>query len=76
MRHTYGVFYFFKRDAATATCELRPSASGAGFDLIIMEAGKPVVTEHYDLSADAHKRWLEVQQRFRHEGWWGPSSTT
>jgi hypothetical protein len=68
------VFYFFRREAATATCELRPSASGSGYDLIIMEAGKPVVTEHYDLSADAHKRLLEVQQRFKGEGWWGPAS--
>lgn len=72
--HTNCVFYFFKREDATATCELRPSASGSGYDLVIMETGKPVVTEQYEFAADAHKRWLEVQQRFKTEGWWGPTS--
>jgi hypothetical protein len=68
------VFYFFRRDAVTATCELRPSASGSGYDLMIMEAGKPIVTEHFDLPGDAHKRWPEVQRRFKGEGWWVPTS--
>jgi hypothetical protein len=47
LRHTYhGVFYFFKREGHTVTCELRPGASGSGYDIIIVEPGQPVVTEH------------------------------
>jgi hypothetical protein len=69
------VFYFFRRDADTVTCELRPGASGSGYDIIIMEPGQPVVTEHYHSSADVHKRWQALQERFKGEGWWGPTAT-
>jgi hypothetical protein len=67
------VFYFFRRESATVTCEMRPSATGAGFDIVIVEPGKPVVTEHFVRSEDVHKRWQELQERFKGEGWWGPT---
>jgi len=69
------VFYFFKRDADTVTCELRPGASGSGYDIVIMEPDKLVVTEHYESSGDVHKRWQALQERFKGEGWWGPTAT-
>lgn len=69
-----GVFYFFKREAETVTCELRAGASGSGYDIIIMEPDGPVVTEHYDSPTEVHKRWREVQERFKGEGWWGARS--
>ena len=69
------VFYFFKRERDAVTCELRPGASGAGYDIVIIEPRKPVVTEHYATSAEVHRRWLQLQERFKSEGWWGPGAT-
>ena len=69
------MFYFFKRERDTVTCEMRPGASGSGYDIVIMEPGKDVVSEHYATSAEVHKRWLQLQERFKAEGWWGPAAT-
>lgn len=67
------MFYFFTRENATVTCDMRPSARGSGFDIVIMAPGQPVVIEHFVKSEDVHKRWTELQERFKGEGWWGPS---
>ena len=64
-------FYFFRRENATVTCEMRPSGTGTGF-YIIMQPGQPVTTEHFENTEDVHKRWRELQERFKAEGWWGP----
>lgn len=69
------VFYFFKREGATVTCEMRPSARGTGFDIILMQPGQPVVIEHFTTSDAVHKRWQQLQERFKGEGWWGPAGT-
>lgn len=52
---------------------MRPSATGSGVDIVIVEPGKPVVTEHFTMTEDVHKRWQELQERFKSEGWWGPT---
>ena len=36
-------------------------------------ARSAVVIEHFVKSEDVHKRWTELQERFKGEGWWGPS---
>ncbi len=54
---------------------MRPSGRGEGYDIIIMKPGQPVVTEHLPSSADIHKRWCELQEGFKSEGWWGPTAT-
>jgi hypothetical protein len=69
------VFYFFQRERDTVTCEMRPAVSGSGYDIIIMKPGAPVVTEHHETMQAMHARWLELQEQFRGEGWWGPSAT-
>jgi hypothetical protein len=69
------VFYFFQRERETVTCEMRPARSGDGYDLIIMRPGAEVVTEHHATMPDMHKRWRELQESFRSEGWWGPAAT-
>src|SRR5688500_12642687 len=66
------VFYFFKKGADTVTCEVRTSASGPGYDIIIIEPGGEVRTETHPTSEAVHKRWLEILERFQREGWWGP----
>ena len=67
------MFYFFRRERATVTCEMRPSATGSGFDIVIVEPGRPVVIEHFTTSEDVHRRWQVLQERFKTEGWWGPT---
>ena len=67
------MFYFFRSERATVTCEMRPSATGSGFDIVIVEPGRPVVIEHFTTSEDVHRRWQVLQERFKTEGWWGPT---
>jgi hypothetical protein len=67
------VFYFFRRESATVTCEMRPSPTGSGFDIVIVEPGKAVATERFTTAEDVHRRWQELQERFKGEGWWGPT---
>lgn len=69
------MFYFFRRERSTVTCEMRPSARGTGFDIIIMQPGQPVVAEYFENSEAVHRRWRELQERFKGEGWWGPTAT-
>lgn len=66
------MFYFFKKGSDTITCEVRTSSTGPGFDIIIIEAGGAVRTETHPTSEAVHKRWLELQERFQRDGWWGP----
>jgi hypothetical protein len=70
-----GVFYFFRRETDTVTCEMRPAASGTGYDIVIMEPGKPVVVESFVSPDEVHARWKQVQERLKGEGWWGPTAT-
>jgi hypothetical protein len=70
------VFYFYRREGSTVTCEMRPGASGSGSEIVIMEPGKPVVVEHYETAAALHARWRELQEQFQSEGWWGPTSSS
>ena len=44
------------------------------FRLRPVEPGQPVVTEHYTSAAEVHKRWQDLQERFKGEGWWGPTA--
>lgn len=57
------------------TCEMRPSPTGSGYDIVIMKPGEAVRTEHHEDMASMHKRWRELQEQFKGEGWWGPSAT-
>jgi hypothetical protein len=66
------VFYFFKKGRDTITCEVRASASGAGYDIVVTEPGGGVRTETHPTSEAVHKRWLELLERYQRDGWWGP----
>lgn len=69
------MFYFFQRERDTVTCEMRPSPTGSGYDIVIMRPGAPVTTERHEDMASMHQRWRELQEQFKGEGWWGPSPT-
>ena len=62
------MFYFFKKGTDTITCEVRASQTGSGYDIVISEPNGTVRTETYPTSEAVHKRWLEVLERFQHDG--------
>ena len=66
------VFYFFKKGTDTISCEVRASETGSGYDIVISEPNGTVRAETYPTSEAVHKRWLELLERFQHDGWWGP----
>jgi hypothetical protein len=68
------VFYFFKRGAETLQCEVRHSADGDGYEIVIAEVGKPERVERHATSEQVHRRWIELHQTFQCEGWWGPAT--
>ena len=66
------MFYFFKKGTETLTCEVRTSADGPGYDIVITEPGGGVRVETHATSEAVHQRWLELLEGFQHQGWWGP----
>lgn len=70
------VFYFFKKGMDTITCEVRTSETGSGYDIVITEPNGAVRAETYPTSEAVHKIWLELLERFQHDGWWGRTFRT
>ncbi len=66
------MFYFFQKDSVFIQCEVRAANDGVGFEIAITEPDRPERIEHYPSSDTVHRRWLELQERFQREGWWGP----
>ncbi len=66
------MFYFFQKESTFIRCEVRPADDGAGFEIAITEPNQPVRVEHYPSSDTVHRRWLELQESFQQNGWWGP----
>lgn len=66
------MFYFFQKESAYIQCEVRQADDGAGFEIAITEPNQPERVERYPSSDTVHRRWLELQERFQRDGWWGP----
>ena len=65
------MFYFFQRGADFVRCEISGDAA-AGYRVTITEPDGTERTETFGTSEAAHTRWLEIQDSFKREGWWGP----
>ena len=65
------MFYFFQRGTDFVRCEIGGD-DASGYRITITEPGGDERTETLPTSEAAHARWLEIQERFRSEGWWGP----
>ena len=65
------MFYFFQRGADFVRCEISGDDK-LGYKITITEPDGNERTELLDSSDAAHARWLEIQERFKGEGWWGP----
>jgi hypothetical protein len=65
------VFYFFQRDSEFVRFEISGDQK-SGYRITVTEPGGAERTETFESSDQAHARWLEIQERFKSEGWWGP----
>jgi len=65
------VFYFFQRGASFVRCEINGD-NETGYRITITEPDGQERTETLPTSDAAHARWLEIQEQFRSDGWWGP----
>ena len=67
------VFYFFHRGSNLLQCEVRPALNDDGFEILINDGARERL-EHHRTSEEVHRRWLELQEQFTNEGWWGPAT--
>jgi hypothetical protein len=65
------VFYFFQRGPDFVRCEISGDEA-SGYRVVITEPDGQERTEMFTNSDSAHARWLEVQEHFKSDGWWGP----
>jgi hypothetical protein len=68
------VFYFYKRGPETVQCEVRSAVDGPGYEIVIRETDGTERLERFATSEQVHSRWLEINNRFEREGWWGPAT--
>jgi hypothetical protein len=66
-----GVFYFFQRGPDFVRCEINGDEAG-GYSIVITEPDGKERTESFSSSDTAHARFLEIQERLKSQGWWGP----
>lgn len=65
------MFYFFQRGTEFVRCALEGSRD-ADYHITITEPGGHERVESFPTSDAAHTRWVELQERFVADGWWGP----
>lgn len=65
------MFYFFQRGRDFVRCEI-DGDDKLGYRITITEPGGQERTETLDSSDQAHARWLEIQDQYKGDGWWGP----
>ena len=65
------MFYFFQRGPEFVRCEISGDEA-AGYRVVITDPDGEERTEMFTNSDAAHARWLEVQENFKSDGWWGP----
>jgi hypothetical protein len=65
------MFYFFQRGADFLQCEIRGDDL-EGYVIVISEPGQPDRSEKYISSDAVYERWLQLQDGFLADGWWGP----
>ena len=65
------MFYFFKRGPDFVRCEISGDEA-SGYRIVITEPNGEERVERAATSDAAHAKWLEIQERLRSDGWWGP----
>ena len=65
------VFYFFQRGNDFVRCEISGDDQ-SGYRITITEPNGHEKIETYPSSDAAHARWLQIQDRLKSDGWWGP----
>ena len=65
------MFYFFQRGADFVRCEIAGDER-SGYRVTITEPDGQERSEAFATSDEAHARWLQIQEQFKNDGWWGP----
>jgi hypothetical protein len=65
------MFYFFQRGRDFVRCEIDGDDT-SGYRITITEPGGHERTETLESSDAAHARWLQIQDQYQGDGWWGP----
>ena len=66
------MFYFFEREHEFVRIEFDGSDQG-GYHLTVTDPAGGERTETFASADAAYARWLELQERYQRDGWWGPS---
>ena len=65
------MFYFFQRGPDFVRCEISGD-DASGYKVAVTEPDGQERMESFANSDAAHARWLEIQERLKSDGWWGP----
>ena len=65
------MFYFFQRAGNFVRCEI-DGDDHSGYRVTVTEPDGEERDEQFETSEAAHARWLEIQEQYRSDGWWGP----
>ena len=68
--------WFYERHGTFIRCETRDAASGAGYELLIIQPDGREAVERYADSAALERRQQELQSSLSHDGWQGPFGRT
>lgn len=66
------MIWFFQREGKRLLYEIRRSAEGDGFELVVTYPDGRVRTERFDDSSALLRRSIEVQRELIEEGWAPP----
>ena len=62
------MLWFFERRGERLKCEIRPSAQASGFELEWTQGGQ-VHVERSENADELARRWVELEQQWKQEGW-------
>ncbi len=65
------MFYFFQRGHDFLRCEINGD-DRSGYQITVTQPDGSERVETFETSDQAHARWLQIQESFKTEGWWGP----
>jgi hypothetical protein len=66
------VFYFFERSNEFIRAEIDGNDE-TGYVIVVTDPDGRERTERYPTSEAVHARWVELQEQFQSDGWWGPA---
>ena len=66
------MIWFYAKQGSHLRCEVRPTADGHRFDLVITDDNGSERVERFDDSASVTRRTLQLEAEWMRQGWDGP----